>query len=68
MEKATGNIRHFTDEEIKVLESDLRSEMAPLTEEQHKILRPMSRSDRKGYMRNQPCPCGSGKKFKKCCW
>ena len=18
--------------------------------------------------RNQPCPCGSGKKFKKCCW
>ena len=18
--------------------------------------------------RNQPCPCGSGKKFKRCCW
>ncbi|MBL8968949.1 MAG: SEC-C domain-containing protein [Myxococcales bacterium] len=18
--------------------------------------------------RNDPCPCGSGKKFKKCCW
>jgi len=18
--------------------------------------------------RNEPCPCGSGKKFKKCCW
>lgn len=18
--------------------------------------------------RNQPCPCGSGKKYKKCCW
>lgn len=22
----------------------------------------------KGYNRNHPCPCGSGKKFKKCCW
>lgn len=21
----------------------------------------------KGYVRNDPCPCGSGKKFKKCC-
>jgi hypothetical protein len=18
--------------------------------------------------RNEPCPCGSGRKFKKCCW
>src|SRR5665213_2737687 len=23
---------------------------------------------RKNSQRNQPCPCGSGKKFKKCCW
>ncbi len=23
---------------------------------------------RKNSMRNKPCPCGSGKKFKKCCW
>ncbi|HDK43534.1 MAG TPA: hypothetical protein ENG91_03150 [Desulfobacteraceae bacterium] len=26
---------------------------------------------RKAYTdvgRNDPCPCGSGKKFKKCCW
>lgn len=23
---------------------------------------------RKNYMRNKPCPCNSGKKFKKCCW
>lgn len=23
---------------------------------------------RKNYMRNKPCQCGSGKKFKKCCW
>lgn len=24
--------------------------------------------NRKGYMRNKPCPCGSGRKFKKCHW
>lgn len=23
---------------------------------------------RKGRDRNQPCPCGSGLKFKRCCW
>ena len=23
---------------------------------------------RKNTQRNQPCPCGSGQKFKKCCW
>ena len=23
---------------------------------------------RKNSMRNKPCPCKSGKKFKKCCW
>ena len=22
---------------------------------------------KKGSMRNKPCPCGSGKKYKKCC-
>lgn len=22
----------------------------------------------KNSYRNRPCPCGSGKKFKKCCW
>ena len=25
-------------------------------------------STTKNSMRNQPCPCGSRKKFKKCCW
>jgi uncharacterized protein YecA (UPF0149 family) len=23
---------------------------------------------KKAWMRNKPCLCGSGKKFKKCCW
>lgn len=28
----------------------------------------MNKEVRKGWMRNQPCICGSGKKFKNCCW
>jgi len=28
----------------------------------------MEFQQRKGCTRNRPCPCGSGKKFKKCCW
>ena len=24
--------------------------------------------NRKNWMRNKKCPCGSGVKFKKCCW
>ncbi len=24
--------------------------------------------NRKGKLRNKPCPCGSIKKFKQCCW
>lgn len=24
--------------------------------------------NRKNWMRNKPCPCGSKTKFKKCCW
>ena len=31
-------------------------------------LRKMSLSKRKNWMRNKPCICLSGKKFKKCCW
>lgn len=39
-----------------------------VTEEQAEIMEPMTKHKRKGYMRNQPCICGSGEKFKKCCW
>lgn len=42
--------------------------LTPLTEEQVKELRTMGADSRKGFMRNQPCVCGSGVKFKRCCW
>lgn len=28
----------------------------------------LERNGRKGRMKNKLCVCGSGKKFKKCCW
>ncbi len=29
---------------------------------------PNYKFERKGNLRNKPCPCGSIKKFKQCCW
>ena len=39
-----------------------------LTDDEHKELIPLSKPKRKKAMRNRACVCGSGKKFKKCCW
>lgn len=33
-----------------------------------KTSRAATASDGKSFGRNDPCPCGSGKKFKQCCW
>lgn len=38
-----------------------------LKEYQEKVIQSSSRA-RKNKMRNKPCLCGSGKKFKVCCW
>ena len=46
----------------------LEQKLVSLSEEEVEKLEPLNKRDRKGWMRNQPCPCGSGKKFKKCCW
>ena len=42
--------------------------LAPLSERQFRVLEPLGCATRKNYMRNQPCVCGSDKKFKRCCW
>ena len=55
-------------EELHELEKEAGRRLAPLSERQHEELKPMGNIQRKGYMRNQPCVCGSGKKFKRCCW
>lgn len=48
--------------------ADMKARKVALSKDEAEELAPMQRSQRKGYMRNQPCPCGSGKKFKNCHW
>jgi len=45
-----------------------QEKMVGLTQSESEQLLPLSKKQRKGWMRNQPCVCGSGKKFKQCCW
>lgn len=40
----------------------------PIEEKDRPKLVRMNKERRKGFMRNQPCICGSKLKFKKCCW
>lgn len=69
MNPHTGQIHNFvTYEDLKAKEAEVNQRLVPMTEQQAKKAEPMTASGRKGYMRNQPCPCGSEKKFKKCCW
>ncbi len=42
--------------------------LAPLSKRQFNELKPLGSLQRKNNMRNQPCVCGSGVKFKRCCW
>lgn len=58
----SGLIRYLAADE------DAKSNEMLLTEEQAVTLKRKPVAKRKAWMRNQPCICGSGKKFKKCCW
>lgn len=58
----SGNIRRLAEDERPRL-----NEVA-LSDEQVMELARRSKRKRKNWMRNRPCSCGSGKKFKRCCW
>ncbi|GGO89127.1 hypothetical protein GCM10011348_46150 [Marinobacterium nitratireducens] len=68
----TGQIHHFDSEEaLRAFKKDLAQRdqrLVELSDHEARTLKPMSNGRRKNWMRNQPCPCGSGSKFKKCCW
>ncbi len=74
MDCKTGEIYRFVDadELEKAKERFLIREegrkLLPLDEKLASKLEQMGARQRKGYMRNKLCVCGSGKKFKKCCW
>ena len=66
MQAPDGNIRFF-DEDLtheRCLEEGL---MAIPKDELEETVN-MHRQQRKNWMRNKPCICKSGKKFKQCCW
>ena len=58
----TGDIKEFDNSD------DIAAPYVPVREKDLTKLKHMAKFRRKGWMRNQPCICGSGKKFKKCCW
>lgn len=79
MDCKTGEIYELTDYEQRALMADALARgaekerqafqsLAPMTEDQVAHAAPLPAKMRKGYMRNQPCVCGSAKKFKRCCW
>lgn len=68
MDCKNGKLLLMTDEESEKYQEDHGRPVAPLTSTQEEKLRPMGATRRKNYMRNQPCVCGSKKKFKRCCW
>ena len=71
---SVGTILDFESEQARLLQQlselhDLdKDELIPLSKDENRILSNVSPKARKGWMRNKPCICGSGKKFKKCCW
>lgn len=67
MDMETGKIYFSTEEELEELEKKLGRKLVPLKGSEAKEFEHLSKQARKNKMRNQPCPCGSGKKFKKCC-
>jgi uncharacterized protein YecA (UPF0149 family) len=68
MQASTGEIfYHDTEEDLKAREKQLQEMLVPIDEEVLPKVKKMNKSVRKGWARNQPCPCGSGRKYKKCC-
>ncbi len=80
MDAGTGDIYHIdinTDtadkqreafEALAMKETEYGRPQIPLNEQQYDKLNPLNKKQRLGTMRNQPCVCGSGIKFKRCCW
>lgn len=68
MDVNTGEIHYFEDNESRCkFENKIGYKLLSITDDQAKKLIPLSKRKRKFLMNNKPCPCLSGKSFKKCC-
>ena len=66
MDCRTGEI--YSASGMQKIKKDELKHFVPLTPKLARDLRPLGAEKRKNFMRNKPCICDSGKKFKKCCW
>ena len=66
MDCRTGEI--VSQESLRGKSKEEKRHFVPLSEDLAAELMPLGGTGRKNYMRNKPCPCGSKKKFKRCCW
>ena len=66
MDCSTGHL--YSEEQMEEMQRKLGRVLAPVSAEDEPKVRAMSLENRKGWMRNKPCPCGSAAKFKRCCW
>lgn len=69
MNPYTGEIFRIQGESVEAARSVVkRAGLVAITDEEEAELLPQTKSQRKNWMRNRPCICQSGKKFKRCCW
>ena len=68
MDCKTGEIHIIPYPEAKMRQVESGRPLVPLSDEQVRELEPLGHHQRKNNMRNKPCVCGSGRKFKRCCW
>ena len=67
MDCKTGDIYRIDEAAAKRLEQQGKK-ILPLSDSLARELEPLGHNRRKNNMRNKPCVCGSGRKFKRCCW
>lgn len=73
MDCRTGRIYSAESEEAMAemaakFEQENARQLVELSSDDAERLMPETPAKRKNWMRNKQCPCGSGIKFKRCCW
>jgi uncharacterized protein YchJ len=67
MQAPDANIRFLEEGEL-TQERQIEEGLMPIERRELEETVNMNRTQRRNWMRNKNCICGSGKKFKKCCW
>lgn len=66
MQAPTGDIHFYKDPPSE--EQQMKEGLMMLSQDDLEETVNMTKGKRKNWMRNKPCICGSGRKFKTCCW